>query len=50
MTAWMGSSLGFKVVNTKFGDVKTNEQNISLGVLGPVRDKYGKIVNCSVSI
>lgn len=50
VTAWMGSSLACRVVNTKFGDVKTNEQNISLGVLGPVRDTYGKIANCSVSI
>lgn len=49
MTAWMGSSVGFRVVNTKVSDVKTNVQNISPGVLGSVQNVCGKIANCSAA-
>lgn len=49
MTAWMGSSVGFRVVNTKVSDVKTNVQNVSPGVLGSVQNVCGKIANCSAA-
>ena len=49
VTAWMGSSVRFRVVNTKVSDVKTNEQSIFLGVLGSVQNVYGKIANCSAA-
>lgn len=47
MTAWTGSSGGFRGVNIRVGDVKTNEQNVSLGVVGSVHRVCGKTADCS---